>query len=337
MKKNVIFLTFTLFFCYFFFASICAVANVTATVEADFDEDDYPTAKPDRNFNFKNLKFNIPDLTTYCTIRVTLTSSNFKGYAANAGDSLENDLYFEKIDNHLWDVSEDGTTLTYNYSSTNTEIPKTIKVRCRDYGAHGSIQITANNVNVTVDNPLHIPIDVNGNDIADGWEKKNGIYVANKTQAIKKAAADDERGPTVTVTDAKGNAVEETCNNDGDGWSVYDEYRGLFTTIEQDKPAGYTRLAPKTKDIMYTSHTDVAKYGTGVLPGIMMHSFTHVDHRLYMKDNDNNVIDPFTNIYTYDVKSGIVGHIETVDDKIGRVNYNSRGEGVPRVPGAERV
>lgn len=121
MKKNVIFLTFTLLFCYFCFASISAVAKVTATVQADFDEDDLPTASPDSNFNFINLKFDIPDTTQYYTIRVKLTSSNFKGIAANVGDSLENDLFFEIIDNHKWSVSSDGTTLTYEYCSKNTD------------------------------------------------------------------------------------------------------------------------------------------------------------------------------------------------------------------------
>ena len=346
LKKNVIFLTFTLLFCYFCFAYICAEAGVTATVEADFDEYDFPTAKPDRNFNFKNLKFNIPDSTPYCTIRVTLTSSNFKGYAANVGDSLENDLFFEIIDNHLWSVSEDGMTLTYEYNSTNNEIPKTIKVRCRDYGAHGSIQITANNANVTVNNPLHIPIDVNGNDIADGWEKNHGIYIPKKNgnaeEAIKKAAADDERGPIdAPLIDAEGNDVQQTCVNDGDGWSDYDEYRGVYTTFENNKPAGHTRLNPKIKDIMYTSHPNVKKYGTGALPNIEMHAFTHIDHRLYQKemnDDDVNILDPFTNIYQYHEKTGEVSHRANVDNRIGRVNYNSNpGRDNPSVPGAISV
>ena len=350
MKKNVIFLTFTLLFCYFCFASICAVAGVTAKVKPDFDENDLPQANPDMNFNFTIEEFNILDTTQYYTIRVKLTSSNFKGYAANAGDSLENDLYFEEKDNHKhkWEVSPDGTTLTYAYSSTNTDIPKKIKVRCRDYGAHGSIQITANNVNVDIikddneDDPLHIPIDVNGNDIADGWEKKNGIYVADKTEAIKKAAADDERGPiNAILIDAEGNPAKRTCVNDGDGWSVYDEYRGLFTTFGQNKPAGHECLDPKIKNIMYTSHTNVADHGTGALPSIAIHSFMHVDHRLYQKEIINGVealIDPFTDIYVYDKKTGKASHTANVDSRIGRVNYNSNpGGGALSVPGAKSV
>ncbi len=356
MKKNVVFLTFTLLFCYFCFASTCAVANVTATIDADFDEDDKPTADPDSSFDF-NISFNIPQSTPYCTITVTLTSSNFKGIAANVGDSLKNDLFFDNLDNYKWhNVSDDGTTLTYNYSSTNTAIPKTIKVRCRDYGAHGSIQITANDVNVvTTGDPLHIPIDENWNDIADGWEKDNGIYIPKKkkkngdwdaAEAIAKASADDERGPIDAILlDAVGKSVKRTCVNNGDGWSVYDEYRGLFTKIKlengEEKPDGYTRLNPNIKDVMYTSHKNVAKHGTGNLPSIDIHAFMHVDYRLYQKEmkDGKDILNPFTNIYTYQKAPPYkVGHIEVVDSRIGRVNYNSNPDGgAPSVPGAKSV
>ena len=346
MKKNVIFLTFTLLFCNFCFVSICAMADATATFVAEFDEDDLPTADPGMNFKFIGLSLTLQDETQYYTICVELTSSNFKGIAANAGNSLKNDLYFLQADNDNWKVPDDGTTFTYEYGSQNTEIPKEFKGRCRDYGAHGSIQITVNDDDV--DDPLHIPTDVYGNDIADGWEKDHGIYVPKKDEnaeeAIKKAAADDERGPiNAKLLDAEGNLVKRTCVNNGDGWSVYDEYRGVFTTInENGKPAGHSRLDPKTKNVMYSSHTNVAEHRTGHLPNIKNNSFIHVDYRLYQKDIINGVetlIDPFTNIYVYDKDPPHkVSDIKEVDSRIGRVNYNSNPDGGgPSVPGAKSV
>ena len=52
MKKNIIFLTFTMFFSYFCFAYICAEAGVTATVTPDFDENDLPRGDPTHTFDF---------------------------------------------------------------------------------------------------------------------------------------------------------------------------------------------------------------------------------------------------------------------------------------------
>ncbi len=286
-----------------------------------FDENYYPKGFPTHTFDFA-VEITITDPSQYYMIQdymiqAKLTLSNFKGIAANAGDSLEDDLYFDAEDNSDW-TWVDSTTLKCEYNSMNTTLPSSIKVRCRDWGAHGEINVTTTDTDIT----RHIPIDVNQNDIADGWEKEHGIYESDVAKAQAKAADhdDDEKGPG-------------TNPNHGDGWSVYDEYRGLYTTTdERGNPTGYTRLNPEIKDIMYTSHANVEKYGTGALPGVEMHSFTHVDHNLYQMG-----FDPFTNIYEY-ASSGEVGHIDTVDDKIGRVNYNSNpgGKATP-VPGARSV
>ncbi len=293
MKKSILFFT-LIFLCVMgVFHSIdhaWAQVSITFTRAESFTENKCPV--PNETFDFDvSISFDTPP-TTYVNILVDLATSNFKGTAANGGSSLENDLYFLAADNDGWDeVQQSGTRLIFHYTSINPTLPTSLKVRCRDYGAYGQIYASIEGEQSSKATG-YIPWDVNKNKIADGWEKDkgvwkkdNGVYVVNKAEAIKKASADDERGPIdVPLLDAEGNAIEETCENDGDGWSVYDEYRGLFTTIEKGKPAGHTRLDPKIKDVMYTSHTNVADLGTGALPSIGMHSFMHVDYRLYQKE-----------------------------------------------------
>ncbi len=342
MKKSILFFT-LIFLCVMgVFHSIdhaWAQVSITFTRAESFTENKCPV--PNETFDFDvSISFDTPP-TTYVNILVDLATSNFKGTAANGGSSLENDLYFLAADNGGWDeVQQSGTRLIFHYTSINTTLPTSLKVRCRDYGAYGQIYASIEGEQSSKATG-YIPWDVNKNKIADGWEKDKGIYVADKAEAIKKAAADDERGPSFTGKDAEGNPAKLTCGNDGDGWSVYDEYRGVFTTMdENDNPAGHTRLDPKTKNVMYTSHTNVAKYGTGALPGIMIHSFTHIVHRLYqqeMKDG-KNILNPFTDIYVYNNAKGEVGHTTTVDSRLGRVNYNSNPVGGgPSVPGANSV
>lgn len=269
MRTTFIFLMLTLLFCYVCFPCL-SVASVTAGIYQDFDEDDYPSLF--RTFDF-NVNIEITDATQYHTIRVQLTSSNFKGTAANAGSSLETDLYFDVLDNFGWTVSGDALTLTYVYGSQNTSIPAKVKVRCRDWGAHGAINLTVSNTSIK----HSIPKDVNNNNIADGWEKDHGIYEVSAAVAQAKAIADDEKGPY--GTDEEGNRVLIN-NNHGDGWSVYDEYRGLYTTIDNNgNPAGYIRLNPKIKNMMYTSDASMKKYGLGSKPETPMHTLVSYFHR----------------------------------------------------------
>ena len=245
MKKNVMFLIFTLIFCYVCVPSLSAQNGITASVTSDFDENDLPQAIPTHTFDF-DVVLKVTDPSRDYDIKVVLTSSNFRGIAANAGDSLENDLYFDAEDNSGWKVSTDGTTLTYAYNSVNTTLPTSIKVRCRDNGAHGEIQLTI--ANTTIDITKHIPIDVNDNDIADGWERAHGFFVADVGDAQDKAEADDEKGPYDDNPDNDNNEDNNDNKHPGDGWSRHDEYRGIYTTIENGDPAGFKRLNPNKKD-----------------------------------------------------------------------------------------
>ncbi len=343
MKKNVMFLIFTLIFCYVCVPSLSAQNGITATVTPDFDENDLPQAIPTHTFDF-DVVLKVTDPSRDYDIKVVLTSSNFRGIAANAGDSLENDLYFDAEDNAEWTVSTDGTTLTYEYNSVNRTLPTTIKVRCRDNGAHGEIQLTI--ANTTIDITKHIPIDVNDNDIADGWEKAHGFFVADVGDAQDKAEADDEKGPYDDNPDNDDDEDNDDNKHPGDGWSRYDEYRGIYTTIDANgDPAGFTRLNPNKKDVIYTVHESMTDYGLGSLPDTeygldsqkeAVHVFTHVDSALLKKVTGH---DPFLDFFEYLANGKVVHDTEiVVDDLVGRVNYNSNpGGGAPDVPGAQNV
>ncbi len=353
MKKGFIFFTITLLVCYLCFPYLCAEAGVTATVTPKFDEDDLPQGFPHSTFDF-DVDIKITGATQYHTITVELTSSKFQGIAANtktsdfvdidenAEASLETDLYFDAMDNSSWTVSPDEMTLTYVYSSVNTTIPTLIKVGCRDWAANGHIHVTVSGT--TIDITERIPTDVNDNNIADGWEKKYGIYVADVAKAQAKAKADDEMGPY--KADAEGNAGNIN-NHDGDGWTVYDEYRGLYISADaKGKPAitGYIRLNPRKKEVMYTLHESMTDYGLGSLPmeayGLgsdletQVHNFTNVDSALFQLSGH----DPFTEVYTYDETGRTATPKGDLNDLVGRVNWNSNpGGSATQVPEAKSV
>lgn len=124
----------------------------------------------------------------------------------------------------------------------------TVAVGCRDYGAFGDLAFNCD-VPVRIEGfddhrgSLNLPFDENHNRIADNWEYWASI-MAN-------AHADDDKLPS-------GNGV------DGDGLSVYEEYRGF-------KCAGvHTRTAPFYKDLFIH---DPGNLGCGLFraSGITVH------------------------------------------------------------------
>lgn len=90
-----------------------------------------------------------------------------------------------------------------------------------------------------------IPYDENKNGIADVWEKEKKIWVVDNAEALAKAAADEEVAPN------------EQNKHPGDGWTNYDEYRGIFTEQTDEE---ITRLEPAKKDVIYTFHTNLQDY-----------------------------------------------------------------------------
>jgi len=106
-------------------------------------------------------------------------------------------------------------------------------VSAMDYGAWGTLRVTAtdedgNDVAVKVlgkETPdLAIPLDDNGNRIADAWEAARGV-----------------KGYPATWDDAEVPGQKSR----GDGLSLYEEYRGVVFMDGND--AAWTRLEPKDK------------------------------------------------------------------------------------------
>ena len=288
MKKAAIF--FTLIFCSLLLLFVCLgslnvlYANGSITfdmVEADKSKKSKgPTpanSNPYDPTTAQTFSFNLTGLSDneYYKISASLTRSNFKGYAANFGNNTAyKDLSFlnsDYVDPSGWKWESD-TSLSFKRDTTTNAKPGSIVVRCHDWGANGTVTVTiqrkigidqmGNDLWENVGEPFtkQVPYDENKNGIADVWEREKNIWVADNAEALAKAAADDEVAPNNQNT------------NNGDGWSVYDEYRGIAQT-----DANVTRLDPTQKDVIYTLHTNLQNYDLSQLPDIDKHEFRSVD------------------------------------------------------------
>ena len=118
MERYLIFLS-ILIFC---FCSLCFCADaITVTLSRKFSADKYPQGGyPNKEAYFNRFSFGLsisPDLDTnkYYDIGVRLTSTNYKGYAANFGSTTSSDLKFRADDNTGWDFKT-ADHLQYNQS-----------------------------------------------------------------------------------------------------------------------------------------------------------------------------------------------------------------------------
>ena len=128
------------------------------------------------------------------------------------------------------------TKLTAVKSLTGKSQSVQLNVFSRDWGAFGklkaSVKVNGNWYEAegdgTPDKFITIPLDLNNNKIADGWEKKNNVYG-------KPGDWDEDPNPT-------GQAKT------GDGMTNYEEYRGFYVS---DGSTGkeHVRMDPNQKEI----------------------------------------------------------------------------------------
>lgn len=181
-------------------------------------------------------------------VRFTLFDiSSEPGFSMNSRDrNTDPDLEFEA------GIREKGYRISQssgNYVATkenpegNSEV---ITLHARDYGAYASLkaEVLVNGNWFTAEArpfetySLPVPYDENGNNIADRWEKDTGVY-------DKSLPPDWDEDPV--PAGQKGN---------GDGFTLYEEYRGFqanqhyFTKGAHEQVEGkHVRLDPMRKDI----------------------------------------------------------------------------------------
>ena len=223
----------------------------------DSDKDLPEGPSPGNKTDYKTFTFNLdlPSIKGNDYIQIIAELKEMTKYEGSCGnytpDTLprKDDLMFHKSDypnkQGGWKYKKWDKLIFELHSNTKDRtVPTQVSVRCYDFGAYGKVTLTFKKKTGgvswdSIDDTHAIPMDKNNNNIADGWEKdgtKNW-----------KADKDDEHVP-------QGNFVN------GDGWSVYDEYRGVFL---KPTDTAITRLNPSAKDVMVCSETALASYGTG--------------------------------------------------------------------------
>ncbi len=243
----------------------------------------------------------------YVTVSLSEVT-NWKGICGNANDpdasTFPNDppkpdLVLERTDSHNSDWTKnfdldgnyDGTlsrTLTRNDSSIS------VKVTCKDYGAYGKITATlwdyagAGKYKSTGSNVVPIPRDGNGNKIADGWENTANLTVAEKADV----ELDVETGPG-------------SNSNNGDGLSIFAEYRGFklydgFNSRWQD-------TSPREKDIFVSWASNMSAYKAGDASKLPSPLKVNLVEQSYVND-PNGVADEETTRWLNFNNEGIPGH-----------------------------
>jgi hypothetical protein len=141
------------------------------------------------------------------------------------------DLYLAAADNP---GARLGDEVTLDLSSTGA--PVHVVVRSRDFGAYGrataTVQLASGGDPFTAsfrgEPHLALPLDVDGNHIADAWQKQHGAMT-------RPAIADDEAAPSGWF-------------NPGDGFDLYEEYRGVVVVDGATGETGCNaRPAPKRR------------------------------------------------------------------------------------------
>ena len=267
-------------------------------------------------FSFR-LTANLTEV-SYYTVTAELSRSEYPGFAANFPEKGDKDSKkykdlmflrsdYEKVVNRQktfpwgWKWKSD-TELEYIIKTNvlNPTVPAKIMVRCYDWGANGSVTVTVKkstgwftSTEIGSDTKS-IPMDTNNNLIADGW--------ANDATKNWVASEDEESFPN--------------RNPQGDGWSVYAEYRGLFL-----KPTDrdITRLDPTQKEVFVCSSSALASYGRGLVK---------IPHHAWHTIHEDLVNSPWSTVRWKKDRTKID---PKVDKSIGELNFNAKG-----IPGDDK-
>ena len=155
--------------------------------------------------------------------------TSWTGYCMNAGTKSDFDLQFvppaEQISNGIsWSGGNQSITASWKGKAPDN---LTVTLKCYDYGAYGELVATL--YHMTPSHKFKIPKDENGNRIADGWKNDETIRY--------NPSDDNESGPA-------GNSYP------GDGFSVFEEYRGFVVKGLFKTTTPPTRIYSSTATLM---------------------------------------------------------------------------------------
>ncbi len=165
--------------------------------------------------------------------RFTLSDvSREKGWCINAGNGADPDLAFVQNQPGFEAPRAEGDT--WVIATTETSERAVVTIQAADYGAWGRLKAEANvdgtwrTCRTATDGATSVmlPLDRNGNRVADDWE--------NDWDVSGQAATDDKDLEPADVGDP---------NEPGDGFTLYEEYRGV---VVQGR---WTELCPTDRDV----------------------------------------------------------------------------------------
>ena len=190
------------------------------------------------------------------------------------------------------DVNVSGQPVEIGLGLTITGIGNsgTVSVRVNDHAAVSilSVSATFNYVDPlsgsttptgSANDTISIPLDNNGNDIADGWHPDpNNIDLLSS--AIDKNVnydpwADRENGPGVNMYT-------------GDGFTIFEEYRGFYVR------GSHTSIHPSRKDVFISSEMDEGIGNASGLPTPIVTHEINFDEAYQLPNPDPNAVPLFS-------------------------------------------
>lgn len=286
------------------------------------DKPEGPT--PKEHARYKAFTFSLTNLPSvanndYIRMRAELSDvTKHKGVCANWTPDKpklprKEDMFFHRDDYPAqaggWKY--DGwNSLSFKLDSDDKDrrMPGEIKVRCYDWGGYAMLTFTfqkktGDDTWATYTDTHSIPFDENENQIADGWETEASLKVVLPNGKLGYDPGAD--GETIAVLLGK-NYLD---TYPGDGWTIADEYRGLF---KESTDGDITRLDPMKKEVIVSPEdtndaNDMWSYGTG--------SYDVPEHELV-------TVHPNLVKRAFDNPNGLFGIVWMKKD-IGWVNFNS--------------
>jgi hypothetical protein len=157
-----------------------------------------------------------------------------------------------------------------------------------DYGAYGKLKVTfqlqdgsgpfdahlKDKPNVT---EMTIPLDDNGNHIADKWEKDNGVFEKN------------------LLPDSDDDSIPEGKDGPGDGLSLYEEYRGFMVSGQ------HKRTNPNIKDLFVYDKSGFGKRNFDDFLASLL-DFHLVSNQEFYKDPNTQTPNPY--VINFNHKTG---------------------------------